>query len=894
MKTKYFFLTVLAGMTFAGCTDDDIAVESPPPVAEEDVLTPISFSSSQNAFTRADFTGAEAAEKLGNQFVVSGFKGAETASPGSIVFDNYKVVYEENTANTTESNSSNWEYAGKERIKHAIDNGITQQAIKYWDYTKAQYDFFAWSTGKKTPIYTGEYSANNHEVLVTNIQPNSINKEWRAAGTGENADPARIAYTFSGTAADLSQCYISDIVTVYKGSKPSGLGDNPTYNVVYGGYQKTVTLKFRQLGTKVRIGLYETVPGYSVKNVKFYTKGGVLDPEDADADPRVPAAGQIVEDATIFSAGANIYTEGTYKVYFHTVDDPTNADNNQAHIKFAPKDGVDQATTVSWGKLNYTYRESGEKDNGAVYLGRASNDATYAGNPDENYYEIFLPNETNGNLNLRVDFTLESIDGSGEDIEVKNAKAQVPSIYTTWKPGFAYTYLFKISDNTNGRTGVYDPTQADDATINSDPAGLYPITFDAIVVDAEDGDQTQETITLVSTPSITTYQNGSKVVNNDEYTVLTPDAEKKINGHIYVTVNDNATSNDLITLNANADAVNGVALYTIPAGMTEADVVDALTYQDEDDNADIDNTILGRSGKVLTKATKVDAAADIDEANEWTLTNSVEYGVNGNAISVGTDQALRFQPAANITYAFVYTQTAATDDTEKNKDIYEAIKFANVASLKAEGKKYYRYAYTDPITTVTYTDNKGTTDDESDDVKYSDVQKGHVYFTASGDPLVYSKVNKPFIGQGATNLFTRSGAGTEESPYVYTKATTDYAVSGVTYYYTTDGQHYTEAHLVPYAENMLPGGLYEEDTTPGTFKTTTDTKPVDGKAYYYGDSHIYCVFLPQNVYGMYELNKEADKVETNEDPVEGQTYFDKYHVNDAVRYAKVIKVAAAE
>ena len=115
MKTKYFFLTVLAGMTFAGCTDDDIAVEAPPPVAEEDVLTPISFSSSQNAFTRADFTGAEAAEKLGNQFVVTGFKGPKTANPGSIVFDNYLVTWSENTAHTTESNTTNWEYAGKDR-----------------------------------------------------------------------------------------------------------------------------------------------------------------------------------------------------------------------------------------------------------------------------------------------------------------------------------------------------------------------------------------------------------------------------------------------------------------------------------------------------------------------------------------------------------------------------------------------------------------------------------------------------------------------------------------------------------------------------------------------------------------------------------------------------------
>lgn len=875
---KYFIFAAFAGVALTSCTDDDLVGNVSPPV-DEDVLAPISFSSSQNAFTRADFVGAEAAEKLNNMFVVTGFKGTTTATPtpGTIVFDNYKVVYEENTANNSESNTNNWEYAGKDRIQHAIDNGITQQTVKYWDYTQTQYDFIAWGMGKLddgtaiTPIYS-DAALSGHQVRVSAIKPNG------KGGWGSGSGMSQVSYTFEGTAEDLAHCYISDLVTVYKNAKT---GTNDTYNVVYKGYQKPVTLKFRQLGTKVRIGLYETVPGYSVKNVKFYTKDGILDATTAgDATtPGVVAAGQIVDNATIFSAGANIYTEGTYTVYFPTVDSPTNADNNQAHIKFAPKGGVAQATTVDFGSMNYTYRESGEKENGAVYLGRSSNNASYAGNPDDNYYVIYLPNETNGNLNLRVDFTLESIDGSKEEIVVKNAKAQVPSIYTTWKPGFAYTYLFKISDNTNGKTGVYDPTQADGVGINSDPAGLYPITFDAMVVNAEDGDNTQETITTIATPSITTYQNGSNVVNNDEYTVLTPDDAKKINGHIYVTVN-NASAGALITLKNDPDDDDGVALYTINPGMTEEEVVDALTYQDIDDNSDKTNTIKGRSGKVLTKATNVATAAAIDAANKWTLTNSVEYGANGNAISVGDNQAMRFQPAASTTYAFVYTKTKATDNADKNKDIYEPIGADQLATYT--GKKYrYDYKATPESHTI------GTT-------KYYDAQKGHVYFTRSGDaePYTYAKVDNPFIGQGATNLFTRSG---DAEPYTYTKATTPYAQSGVTYYYTTNGQTYPEAHLVAYNSSWATG-LYEKcevsTTYPDGYKPASGEKPTDGTAYYYkdGTNYVYCVFLPQDVKGKYEIDETKAKVETDEAPVDGQTYFDKYTVNDAVRYAKVIKV----
>jgi hypothetical protein len=860
---KLNFLAAIAAIVFAGCTNDDFVgdVGVTTPVNPQE--TPIVFTSNQKAFTRADFTGAEAADLLNGKFVVSGFKGTSTATPGSMVFDNYLVVYGENTANTTESNSSNWDYVGKGLIPHAVTNGITNQTIKYWDYTQTQYDFFAWAVGKKdvsgtpTPIeaiYTGTPTAG--QVLVSNIQPNSKTTPlaWAAAA---DPDPARIAYTFTGAAEDLAHCYISDIVTVYKGNTTGT-------NVVAEGYQKPVTMKFRQLGTKVRIGIYETVPGYSVKNVQFYTTGGLLEKDATDATKLKD--GQIVDNATIFSAGADIYKEGTYKVYFKTVDTPSDADNNQAHIKFTPKTGATQATTVDWGTLNYTYKESGEKDNGAVYLGRTSNTATFAktADADPNYYVVYLPNETGTNLNLRVNFTLESIDGSGEIIEVKNAKAQVPSIYTTWKPGYAYTYLFKISDNTNGRTGVYDPTQADDATINSDPAGLYPITFDAMVENAEDNNGTQETITTIATPSITTYQQKSTVVNADEYTVNGKD--------IFVTVNTNANPGALIAMNTTATTANGVALYSIPAGMTEAEVVDALTYQDTDDAAS--GTILGRNKKALTILTNV--ASDVTLAdNNWKLTNTVEFGANGNPITVNDNEALRFTPVAGTTYAFVYTETAATSDATKNKALYEPIKFSEVSTFS--GKKY-RYAYI--ATTKSHTV-------ESTD--YFDAQKGHVYFTETSG--TYAKVANPFIGQGASNLFTRSGSG----PYTYTKATTDYAVSGTTYYYTTNGQTYTAAHTVTYNTNCSLTGLYKEGSTPGTYvavDTDTEKQPVDGVAYYFksGDDYIYCVFMPQQVNGMFELDTAAAKVETTEAPVDGQTYFDKYTVNDAVRYAKVIKV----
>ena len=820
MKYFNFWALALVAIVMAACSSEDELTQSPPAPVEEDPQVPIIFSSNKGNTTRAgEITGSAAADLLGKKFVVTGYKGSQStwADGSSIVFDNYVVEYAENTAFTTESNVANWEYVGKGLIKPAQDKGITRQTIKYWDYTKAQYDFIAWSTGNKTAIYEG--TPGDGQVLVSAITPETATGEWPTTG-----DTHPVAYTFTGKATDLQECYISDMVTILKKDYSSKTGENP------------VTLTFRSLGTKVRIGIYETIPGYSVRDVKFYTKGGLLTKTENVLD-----AGQIVDNATLFTTSAgDIYTEGTYTVYFPTVDktstDANYADNNQAHVKFSPKTGVTQSNIVDWGGLSYTDREEGEKTTGAKWLGRSSNTASFAGDASKNYYVVYMPNETGTNLNLRVDFTMESIDGSGEIIEVKNAKAQIPSVYTQWKSGFAYTYLFKISDKTNGRTGVYDPTQADDATVNSDPAGLYPITFDAMVVDDETTEKTQETITLVSTPSITTYQQNSTVVNANEYTANGKD--------IFVTVNEG----DALVTMTTEDADKNAALYIIPAGKTEAEVVDALQMQD--DNAD-ENTIKGRSGLVLTKATKVAEAANIDAANKYALTNSVEFGADGNAISVAANQALRFKPQSNKTYAFVYTKTAA--DPAQNKVMYEPVAFATTGITK------YRYGYKNPTAT--------------------DAQKGAIYFSVNG--TTYTKVTA-FIGQGVGNLYTRSG---EDPDYTYTKAS-GYAVTGTDYYYTLDeGQTYIKATNIAYAD-FATATLYKN---PAKTVTKTETTPVDGQAYYDADGK-YCVILPQQTTGWKQLDTATYVVADEAAAVDGQTYFDKFTKNDGVYYVKVIKV----
>ena len=277
--------------------------------------------------------------------------------------------------------------------------------------------------------------------------------------------------------------------------------------------------------------------------------------------------------------------------------------------------------------MTYGVKETYEKTTGDIWLARNSAQPTWAvqtsASPGD--YSIVLPNEAGTVLTLKVDYTLESTDGSGETITVHGATALIPSQYTQWKSNYAYTYIFKISDNTNGKTDV-----------TNGPEGLYPITFDAVVIDSQEN--TQETVTTVATPSITTYSVTSNVTTNNEY---------KTSDVVYVTVTEDGT---LLDMTGNA------VLYTVSkAGATEAEVLDALnTYVS---NA---SDYVGRNGITLSPVT--DGVG---------LTETEIPLVDGNKITgltEGTVGKLKAFASAG-TYAFVYTKTAASSPVSKYQEV---------------------------------------------------------------------------------------------------------------------------------------------------------------------------------------------------------------------------------
>jgi hypothetical protein len=557
MKTSNYLiaLAALTSFTFVSCSDNDfIGTGSGPGLAKGN--GEISFNAGGGKITRGEeITGKDAADKLDGKFTVYGWKTNSTASGSADgvhedVFKDYLLTWGANTAFTTESNTNNWEYVGN--TSQPINGAGVDQTIKYWDYSTNRYDFIAWTINDGSAAVLKDRAT----VTSTSVKP---------------------SLTFNApTAKSLGSVYISDKYTATpEGTTIANLTNASSTKHTFGKYmgkdatddasKDAVRLQFRSLAAKVRIGLYETVPGYQVSDVVFYK-------ENADKAWNYTYTGEDATDypsnqtyATLF-ADANTFTRsGDLTVYYHDATYMTGDAklDNTAYTDLAP---ITQSKYFAFGQLTNT-KGAGTKTVIAANeaIGTTSNTATMSiGNDENTLYTYVFPMEKNTNaLNLKVNYKLTSTDGSGETILVSGANAVVPANFAQWMANYAYTYLFKISDNTNGST---NPTG---------PEGLYPITFDAVVVDAQEG--YQETITTVNDNSITTYQNGSEVTVNDEYLSAKGDIYVAIKGTPDLTAGTNIKLYICEDQDAKETLSEEVAANYLNNGMIFTNVSDLLT-----------------------------------------------------------------------------------------------------------------------------------------------------------------------------------------------------------------------------------------------------------------------------------------------------------------------------
>lgn len=494
-----YFLYAASVLALASCSSDDFLGENSG--NGQNSSSAINFSGDAGKITRATSNTGDYVKMLDGQFKIYGVKKM-SETQFVTVFKDYSVWNA--AANTTTSNTNGWEYVGAKGATNLGTGNISldkDQTIKFWDYSASEYHFVAGSLIKNftpDPLIVGK------DITYATISG--------LAGhiTANDKDG-------TGTALETNPVYVSEPVIVKKEK-----------------YQEPVQFKFVRQQAMVRVGFYETIPGYSIHNVNFY-----------DAEGNVSNGNNIIltsGTAGYFVGGSNV--EGTI--------------------------------TYNWTGITpsytYAYSETGLTKNKNWYAGKLSTLATTStgkkidlkdGTKMELLWGTDKDMSTNGYFTviptptattaapilIKCDYTLVSDDGSGETIKVTGATAAIPAAFSKWEVNTRYTYLFKISQNTNGYTGD-DPTKA----------GLYPITFDAVVKESTDAMQ-EGTVTTVSTPSITTYQEGSVTDNGIEY---------KSGKAINVTVTD--ANGKVQTLAAGGTAVGSVAVYKFTDAINEAEI----------------------------------------------------------------------------------------------------------------------------------------------------------------------------------------------------------------------------------------------------------------------------------------------------------------------------------
>ena len=624
MKAKIFY-AALALVLFAGCSDNDYVGDKS--LLENNGGGAISFTSGMPSITRAagDKTGAAAAADLNNQFIVWGEKNEASgaaATSGNLVFKNYLVDWVNNSAYTTTSNTKGWEYVGLKlddgtaspatttySTNISPNSGTDAQTIKYWDYGASTYTFTAVSA------LPADITAGDVKITKTESGSTVYDKGYSVTLTAD---------------ANLDKLFFAERQSIAKTANTDRTQTN-----TYGG---NVTFRFHNVTTKVRVAMYETVPGYSVTIKEFKVT-------DA-ANPEFSA----MTTSKTGNFAANLQNNASGTAGTMTVSYVAEAGSTQNYPK------------VSFDGTKANVLELGANLKADVTIGESATGATYDKNAKA--YTSVFPNESNTqNLKLKVSYTLTA-PGTGETIEVTDKTVEIPANYLKWKPGFAYTYIFKITDD-----------------------ALYPITFDAIEV--VDGDGVAEYITTVSNPSITTFG-----VKESKYTA--EKNEYEAGSDIYATIMDGSSVVDF-TLGTNVNVYLATTTDVTNFPITEAYVAESLAE------------ITG-SKKITTVLMNADATTSFTAAPAKVTTVPGEDG------TTKTINALKLTgaKATTETTALVveYIKTPATYHTSSSTYTM-ADESAFNTEISTNGK-----LYTDATTTTELTWSAYNTDESSRTATY--------------------------------------------------------------------------------------------------------------------------------------------------------------------------------
>ena len=232
-------------------------------------------------------------------------------------------------------------------------------------------------------------------------------------------------------------------------------------------YKEDVKLVFHRMGARIQIKFWEDIPGYTVKMMNL----------DANPTGTLTLTDGIYAKPAIAPASGNTYREGKYLT-------KTGADivftNNEANA-------TDPTANVTFKGVTNFSDKCLTFDIPRVQLGETRTDAKFS---ETKYYMIprganFAPAIGDDDDFKKTGFifhvSYELISTTGEKIIVTDAKVFVPADQCNWLSNKSYTYVFKITKNSNGTTDKKDPHPDNDLTVDTE-AALYPIVFDGCMV----------------------------------------------------------------------------------------------------------------------------------------------------------------------------------------------------------------------------------------------------------------------------------------------------------------------------------------------------------------------------------------------------------------------------
>lgn len=384
-----------------------------------------------------------------------------------------------------------WAYKNTDQSHDIMANYL----VGYFGTNKGyKYDSNKQTThGSTTGNYTDALSLWSYEGLGTSQYVNTTNNNYYRSDATDKFYLSNLDYQYlrywDKTSANTEFCayapYINSAtpvtfaktagnggtMTFPNGSIVAGYDDESKFeylcayaNVIKDNYGKDVQLKFEHMNSKIRILFYEDVAGYEVRMLDLKGTAGV----------------------GVLAVPTEKTTTGSVDTYTYSNDLAKTAN---ATVKFTntPSITFNLPTTTTSYKLNGSNEIDGSSINNKALVFKAPTATALQATKElakadptswseTVYYGI--PHNTSCGLTFRVSFELKST--SGEIIKVYDAGVHVDAANCVWVAGKSYTYIFKITKNTNGTTdsGKNDPK------VDPKPGdkALFPIVFDGITI----------------------------------------------------------------------------------------------------------------------------------------------------------------------------------------------------------------------------------------------------------------------------------------------------------------------------------------------------------------------------------------------------------------------------